>query len=110
MSNLRGAEGEDGDREGAEEGHVGQVEMARDTTLMDTEREDKCQKCTQYLKKFTHQNPTQRWLDVSALSIFHSSSSLCPHQLNILVDTGSSNFAVGAAAHPFLHRYYHRSL
>lgn len=31
-------------------------------------------------------------------------------QLNILVDTGSSNFAVGAAAHPFLHRYYHRSL
>lgn len=34
----------------------------------------------------------------------------CPHQLNILVDTGSSNFAVGAAVHPFLHRYYHRSL
>uniref|UniRef100_UPI003F4E877F beta-secretase 1 isoform 2 n=1 Tax=Danio rerio TaxID=7955 RepID=UPI003F4E877F len=31
-------------------------------------------------------------------------------RLNILVDTGSSNFAVGAAAHPFLHRYYHRSL
>uniref|UniRef100_A0A672LA39 Beta-secretase 1 n=1 Tax=Sinocyclocheilus grahami TaxID=75366 RepID=A0A672LA39_SINGR len=31
-------------------------------------------------------------------------------KLNILVDTGSSNFAVGAAAHPFLHRYYHRSL
>ncbi|MEQ2165076.1 Beta-site APP-cleaving enzyme, partial [Goodea atripinnis] len=30
--------------------------------------------------------------------------------LNILVDTGSSNFAVGAAAHPFLRRYYHRSL
>ncbi|KTF74431.1 hypothetical protein cypCar_00034480, partial [Cyprinus carpio] len=33
-----------------------------------------------------------------------------PQKLNILVDTGSSNFAVGAAAHPFLHRYYHRSL
>ena len=31
-------------------------------------------------------------------------------QLNILVDTGSSNFAVGAASHPFLRRYYHRSL
>uniref|UniRef100_A0A3Q2YZL7 Beta-secretase 1 n=1 Tax=Hippocampus comes TaxID=109280 RepID=A0A3Q2YZL7_HIPCM len=31
-------------------------------------------------------------------------------RLNILVDTGSSNFAVGAAAHPFLRRYYHRSL
>ncbi|KAG7479558.1 beta-secretase 1 [Solea senegalensis] len=33
-----------------------------------------------------------------------------PQRLNILVDTGSSNFAVGAAAHPFLRRYYHRSL
>lgn len=33
-----------------------------------------------------------------------------PQKLNILVDTGSSNFAVGAASHPFLHRYYHRSL
>ncbi|XP_051966442.1 beta-secretase 1-like [Xyrauchen texanus] len=33
-----------------------------------------------------------------------------PQKLNILVDTGSSNFAVGAATHPFLHRYYHRSL
>uniref|UniRef100_A0A8C6WMP6 Beta-secretase 1 n=1 Tax=Neogobius melanostomus TaxID=47308 RepID=A0A8C6WMP6_9GOBI len=33
-----------------------------------------------------------------------------PQKLNILVDTGSSNFAVGAAAHPFLKRYYHRSL
>ncbi|XP_062408899.1 beta-secretase 1 [Sardina pilchardus] len=31
-------------------------------------------------------------------------------KLNILVDTGSSNFAVGAAPHPFLPRYYHRSL
>ncbi|XP_075460345.1 beta-secretase 1 [Ascaphus truei] len=31
-----------------------------------------------------------------------------PQMLNILVDTGSSNFAVGAAAHPFLRRYYHR--
>lgn len=31
-------------------------------------------------------------------------------QLNILVDTGSSNFAVGAAPHPFLHRYYQRQL
>uniref|UniRef100_A0A671QLB8 Beta-secretase 1 n=1 Tax=Sinocyclocheilus anshuiensis TaxID=1608454 RepID=A0A671QLB8_9TELE len=33
-----------------------------------------------------------------------------PQKLNILVDTGSSNFAVSAASHPFLHRYYHRSL
>ncbi|KAK1790120.1 hypothetical protein P4O66_013957, partial [Electrophorus voltai] len=33
-----------------------------------------------------------------------------PQKLNILVDTGSSNFAVGAASHPFLRRYYHRSL
>uniref|UniRef100_A0A2K5IHP7 Beta-secretase 1 n=1 Tax=Colobus angolensis palliatus TaxID=336983 RepID=A0A2K5IHP7_COLAP len=31
-----------------------------------------------------------------------------PQTLNILVDTGSSNFAVGAAPHPFLHRYYQR--
>ncbi|KAM8927277.1 beta-secretase 1 [Pelodytes ibericus] len=31
-----------------------------------------------------------------------------PQKLNILVDTGSSNFAVGAAPHPFLKRYYHR--
>lgn len=31
-------------------------------------------------------------------------------QLNILVDTGSSNFAVGAAPHPFLRRYYQRQL
>ncbi|KAK2099524.1 Beta-site APP-cleaving enzyme [Saguinus oedipus] len=31
-------------------------------------------------------------------------------ELNILVDTGSSNFAVGAAPHPFLHRYYQRQL
>ncbi|MBN3312597.1 BACE1 secretase, partial [Atractosteus spatula] len=30
--------------------------------------------------------------------------------LNILVDTGSSNFAVGAASHPCLRRYYRRSL
>ncbi|GAA6086470.1 beta-secretase 1 [Tachysurus ichikawai] len=35
---------------------------------------------------------------------------MCVLQLNILVDTGSSNFAVGAAAHPFLRRFYHRSL
>ncbi|XP_072342616.1 beta-secretase 1 isoform X2 [Scyliorhinus torazame] len=33
-----------------------------------------------------------------------------PQKLNILVDTGSSNFAVGAAAHPFLKRYYRRNL
>uniref|UniRef100_W5MGP0 Beta-secretase 1 n=1 Tax=Lepisosteus oculatus TaxID=7918 RepID=W5MGP0_LEPOC len=33
-----------------------------------------------------------------------------PQKLNILVDTGSSNFAVGAASHPCLRRYYHRSL
>ncbi|XP_006890881.1 PREDICTED: beta-secretase 1 isoform X4 [Elephantulus edwardii] len=33
-----------------------------------------------------------------------------PQTLNILVDTGSSNFAVGAAPHPFLHRYYQRHL
>ncbi|KAJ1190025.1 hypothetical protein NDU88_006765 [Pleurodeles waltl] len=33
-----------------------------------------------------------------------------PQKLNILVDTGSSNFAVGAAAHPFLRRYYRRQL
>lgn len=33
-----------------------------------------------------------------------------PQKLNILVDTGSSNFAVGAASHPYLRRYYHRSL
>ncbi|XP_074832877.1 beta-secretase 1 isoform X2 [Carettochelys insculpta] len=31
-----------------------------------------------------------------------------PQKLNILVDTGSSNFAVGAAPHPFLRRYYKR--
>ncbi|XP_007906975.2 beta-secretase 1 [Callorhinchus milii] len=33
-----------------------------------------------------------------------------PQKLNILVDTGSSNFAVGAATHAFLKRYYHRDL
>ncbi|XP_042330375.1 beta-secretase 1 isoform X2 [Sceloporus undulatus] len=33
-----------------------------------------------------------------------------PQKLNILVDTGSSNFAVGAAPHPFLRRYYRRQL
>uniref|UniRef100_A0A6I8P155 Beta-secretase 1 n=1 Tax=Ornithorhynchus anatinus TaxID=9258 RepID=A0A6I8P155_ORNAN len=33
-----------------------------------------------------------------------------PQTLNILVDTGSSNFAVGAAPHPFLRRYYRRQL
>ncbi|KAJ6653189.1 hypothetical protein lerEdw1_010062 [Lerista edwardsae] len=33
-----------------------------------------------------------------------------PQKLNILVDTGSSNFAVGAAPHPFLSRYYRRQL
>nr|KAF6436967.1 beta-secretase 1 [Molossus molossus] len=31
-----------------------------------------------------------------------------PQTLNILVDTGSSNFAVGAAPHPFLRRFYQR--
>ncbi|XP_030076829.1 beta-secretase 1 isoform X2 [Microcaecilia unicolor] len=31
-----------------------------------------------------------------------------PQTLNILVDTGSSNFAVGAASHPFLRKYYQR--
>uniref|UniRef100_A0A671KQ94 Beta-secretase 2-like n=1 Tax=Sinocyclocheilus anshuiensis TaxID=1608454 RepID=A0A671KQ94_9TELE len=30
--------------------------------------------------------------------------------LNILVDTGSSNFAVAAAAHPFIIHYYNRAL
>lgn len=44
-------------------------------------------------------------IDILA-NLFFSSSN----QLNILVDTGSSNFAVGAAAHPYLRRYYHRSL
>lgn len=39
-----------------------------------------------------------------------SSPSLFLLQLNILVDTGSSNFAVGAAPHPFLRRYYQRQL
>ncbi|XP_029429974.1 beta-secretase 1 isoform X1 [Rhinatrema bivittatum] len=33
-----------------------------------------------------------------------------PQTLNILVDTGSSNFAVGAASHPFLRKYYQRQL
>ncbi|XP_061449248.1 beta-secretase 1 isoform X1 [Rhineura floridana] len=33
-----------------------------------------------------------------------------PQKLNILVDTGSSNFAVGAAPHAFLRRYYRRQL
>uniref|UniRef100_A0A8C3I783 Beta-secretase 1 n=1 Tax=Chrysemys picta bellii TaxID=8478 RepID=A0A8C3I783_CHRPI len=33
-----------------------------------------------------------------------------PQKLNILVDTGSSNFAVGAAPHAFLRRYYQRQL
>uniref|UniRef100_UPI00358F44C7 beta-secretase 1-like isoform X1 n=1 Tax=Myxine glutinosa TaxID=7769 RepID=UPI00358F44C7 len=33
-----------------------------------------------------------------------------PQLLNILVDTGSSNFAVGAAPHPFLLRYFHREM
>ncbi|XP_036381529.1 beta-secretase 1-like [Megalops cyprinoides] len=33
-----------------------------------------------------------------------------PQKLNFLVDTGSSNLAVGAVAHPFIQRYYHRSL
>ncbi|NWR75237.1 BACE1 secretase, partial [Centropus unirufus] len=33
-----------------------------------------------------------------------------PQKLNILVDTGSSNFAVGAAPHPFLRRFYQRQL
>ncbi|MGH0184402.1 UNVERIFIED_CONTAM: hypothetical protein FKN15_014521, partial [Acipenser sinensis] len=33
-----------------------------------------------------------------------------PQKLNILVDTGSSNFAVGAAPHPFLRRFYRREL
>ncbi|XP_078671843.1 beta-secretase 1-like [Branchiostoma floridae x Branchiostoma belcheri] len=32
-----------------------------------------------------------------------------PQLLNILVDTGSSNFAVGAAPHPFLNKYFDRS-
>nr|AHF49001.1 BACE1 [Branchiostoma floridae] len=32
-----------------------------------------------------------------------------PQLLNILVDTGSSNFAVGAAPHPFLDKYFDRS-
>ncbi|KAH0623395.1 hypothetical protein JD844_031668 [Phrynosoma platyrhinos] len=36
--------------------------------------------------------------------------SLQMKNLNILVDTGSSNFAVGAAPHPFLRRYYRRQL
>ncbi|KAG9329249.1 hypothetical protein JZ751_006388 [Albula glossodonta] len=30
--------------------------------------------------------------------------------LHVLVDTGSSNFAVGAVAHPFLRQYYQRAL
>uniref|UniRef100_A0ACB8EYN9 Beta-site APP-cleaving enzyme n=1 Tax=Sphaerodactylus townsendi TaxID=933632 RepID=A0ACB8EYN9_9SAUR len=34
----------------------------------------------------------------------------CDVLLNILVDTGSSNFAVGAAPHPFLKRYYRHQL
>lgn len=30
-----------------------------------------------------------------------------PQTLNVLVDTGSSNFAVAAASDPFIHRYFH---
>ncbi|KAI1903857.1 hypothetical protein AGOR_G00031540 [Albula goreensis] len=33
-----------------------------------------------------------------------------PQKLHVLVDTGSSNFAVGAVAHPFLRQYYQRAL
>lgn len=28
-------------------------------------------------------------------------------QINVLVDTGSSNFAVAAAAHPYVPYYFH---
>lgn len=34
----------------------------------------------------------------------------CVFQLNILVDTGSSNFAVAAAAHPFITHYFNTAL
>lgn len=65
------------------------------------------------LKRFTDENLHTDLVFASAQSVLaklNMSWPLCPHQLNILVDTGSSNFAVGAAAHPFLHRYYSRSL
>lgn len=35
---------------------------------------------------------------------------LCVLQLNILVDTGSSNFAVAAAPHPFITHYFNTAL
>uniref|UniRef100_A0A8C0U132 Beta-secretase 1 n=1 Tax=Cyanistes caeruleus TaxID=156563 RepID=A0A8C0U132_CYACU len=47
--------------------------------------------------------PRGGWMGATFLSFFLL-------QLNILVDTGSSNFAVGAAPHPFLRRYYQRQL
>ena len=37
-------------------------------------------------------------------AIFHAVLSL---QINVLVDTGSSNFAVAASPHPYLPFYYH---
>lgn len=37
-------------------------------------------------------------------------SRLCVFQLNILVDTGSSNFAVAAASHPFITHYFDTTL
>ncbi|KAL0626855.1 Beta-secretase 1 [Plecturocebus cupreus] len=48
-------------------------------------------------------------LDQSCIVELHPGHSK-GQALNILVDTGSSNFAVGAAPHPFLHRYYQRQL
>lgn len=73
---------------GGREGRLGQQEAAPDST-----RGEKPTQITREMQMF----------DICCLFC------VCP-QLNILVDTGSSNFAVGAAAHPFLRRYYHRSL
>lgn len=35
---------------------------------------------------------------------------LCVLQMNILVDTGSSNFAVAAAPHPFITHFFNTAL
>lgn len=48
---------------------------------------------------------------VSCLGANNCSGCLpCVFQLNILVDTGSSNFAVAAGPHPFITHYFNRAL
>lgn len=69
----------------------------------------RCLEGTNLRMSLTGLNSCRR-LGVRVWLSLHKEHCACVFQLNILVDTGSSNFAVAAAAHPFITHYFNTAL